>query len=64
VPPPPPPPVVIEKFSGWYLRGDIGFSNQSVKSLDNPLFNNFQVIGYGFDSESIFGIGVGYNSND
>jgi opacity protein-like surface antigen len=60
----PPPPVVVEEYGGWYLRGDIGFSNQSVKSLDNVLFNNFQVIGYGFDSASIFGLGVGYNVND
>ncbi len=32
MPPPPmyaPPPV--EDFGGWYLRGDIGFSNQQVK---------------------------------
>src|SRR3977135_514693 len=27
-----PPPV--EDFGGWYLRGDIGFSNQRVKKLD------------------------------
>src|ERR1700731_1085051 len=26
-----PPPV--EDFGGWYLRGDIGMTNQSVKSL-------------------------------
>ena len=25
----------IEEYSGWYLRGDIGISNQRVKSLDN-----------------------------
>src|ERR1700712_5293320 len=35
-PPPPmyaPPPV--EEFGGWYLRGDIGFSNQQVKNVRN-----------------------------
>ncbi|HZL31513.1 MAG TPA: outer membrane protein [Pseudolabrys sp.] len=58
------PPVVIEEFSGWYLRGDIGMSNQSVKSLDNPAFSNFDVVGYGFDSAPIFGVGVGYYFND
>ncbi len=62
--PPPPPPVIVEEFGGWYLRGDIGFSNQRVKSLDNPAFSNFQVVGYGFDSASIFGLGVGYYFND
>ena len=24
-------PAPIEDFGGWYLRGDIGFSNQRVK---------------------------------
>src|SRR3954471_13900751 len=36
--PPPmygPPPV--EDFGGWYLRGDIGFSNQRVDCLNNVL---------------------------
>ena len=27
---PTPPP---EEFGGWYLRGDIGFSNQKVKDV-------------------------------
>ena len=27
----PPPPA---DFGGWYLRGDIGMTNQSMKSLD------------------------------
>lgn len=60
----PPPPVVVEEFSGWYLRGDIGMSNQQVKSLDNsaglaPISSN-----YGFDSAPIFGLGFGYYFND
>ena len=29
-----PPPV--QDFGGWYLRGDIGFSNQSVKIWTTP----------------------------
>ncbi|MBV9557252.1 MAG: porin family protein [Pseudolabrys sp.] len=64
--PPPPPPIIVEEFSGWYLRGDIGFSNQSVKSLDNSFFAQtpFQAVGYGFDSAPIFGLGVGYYFND
>ncbi|MBV8792079.1 MAG: porin family protein [Pseudolabrys sp.] len=62
----PPPPVIVEEFSGWYLRGDIGFSNQQVKSLSNPLFDtvSFQAAGYGFDSAGIFGLGAGYYFND
>ena len=37
---PPPayaPPPVVEDFGGWYLRGDIGFSNQRVNRLNNVL---------------------------
>jgi hypothetical protein len=30
-----PPPV--EDFGGWYLRGDIGVSNQRVERLNNVL---------------------------
>src|SRR5665647_1314407 len=35
---PPPmysPAPVVEEFGGWYLRGDIGFSNQQVKNVRN-----------------------------
>ena len=31
-----PPP--MEDFGGWYLRGDIGMSNQRLKQLEHPLF--------------------------
>ena len=31
------PPPVVEDFGGWYLRGDIGFSNQRVNRLNNAL---------------------------
>src|ERR1700729_4259835 len=41
---PPPPmqyaPAPIEDFGGWYLRGDIGFSNQKVDHLNNVLDAN------------------------
>jgi opacity protein-like surface antigen len=35
LPPPPPPPVAVVAFSGWYLRGDIGMTNQQTTSLTN-----------------------------
>ena len=56
-----PPAPVVEEFSSWYLRGDIGMSNQSVKNLDNALYsgNSIQAVGMGFDSGMIAGIGVG-----
>src|SRR5437773_1774516 len=67
--PPPPmyaPPPVVEDFGGWYLRGDIGFSNQRVKRLDNVLdANNFtSVQNLGFNTAGIFGLGVGYRLNN
>lgn len=60
---PPPPPV--EEFGGWYLRGDIGFSNQRVKSRDYysyPSLVSLQQTS-GFDTGGIYGVGVGYQFN-
>src|SRR6185295_2046953 len=37
---PPPYAPVVEDFGGWYLRGDIGFSNQRVDRLNNVLDRN------------------------
>jgi len=61
----PPPPVVIEEFSGWYLRGFVGMSNQQAK-LFHPAFdeNPYTHVDDGFDSAPIFGAGVGYYFND
>ena len=68
-PPPmyaPPPPA---EFGGWYLRGDIGFSNQKVNHLDTPGYHDPGItvpptIGLGFDSAGIFGLGAGYQFNN
>jgi opacity protein-like surface antigen len=59
-----PPPAA--DFGGWYLRGDIGMTNQQMKSLDNPDPNNalFTQVGMGFDSGMLFGGGVGYQFNN
>ncbi|MGD9839275.1 MAG: outer membrane protein [Afipia sp.] len=69
--PPPPPmyiPPPVEDFGGWYLRGDIGFSNQQVKRLDNALYytpgTSVQNTGLGFDTAGIFGLGAGYRFNN
>jgi len=72
VPPPPPPPIyvpppVIEEFSGWYLRGDIGFSNQNVKSLFSDNYAGYLSVTNqvkDFDAAPFFGVGIGYNLND
>ena len=62
---PPPPP--IPEFSGWYLRGDIGMSNQQFKELSHPTFATapgFEFLDKGgFDSAPIYGIGAGYAWN-
>lgn len=61
----PPPPV--EEFSSWYLRGDIGFSNQSVRSIFNRNYANYNSVvnvDRGFDAAPLFGIGIGYNFNE
>jgi opacity protein-like surface antigen len=58
-----PPP--IEDFGGWYLRGDIGFSNQKVDRLNNVLdaANTTSVQNLGFNTAGIFGLGAGYQFN-
>jgi opacity protein-like surface antigen len=66
LPPPPPPPV---EFSGWYLRGDIGFTNQQV---DHANYNfgalappdSVQTIHKNFETGGLFGLGVGYQFNN
>jgi opacity protein-like surface antigen len=59
----PPPPA---EFGGWYLRGDIGMTNQQMKSLNNPDPNAvlFTSVGMGFDSATLFDLGVGYQFNN
>jgi opacity protein-like surface antigen len=61
-----PPPV--EDFGGWYLRGDIGFSNQHVKNIAMADGRNAQLLSLqettAFDTAGIFGLGVGYQFNN
>src|SRR5258708_393367 len=54
-------PPVVEDFGGWYLRGDIGFSNQRVDRLNNALDagNTSSVQTNNFNTAGIFGLGVG-----
>jgi opacity protein-like surface antigen len=63
-----PPP---SDFGGWYLRGDIGMTNQTLGGLhsnlidaDNQQFpGSLQNHGFGFDSSTSFDLGVGYQFN-
>jgi opacity protein-like surface antigen len=61
----PPPPYV--EFGGWYLRGDIGMSNQRFNRLDNISFAAAPAFTFldrgGFESGTFFGLGVGYQYN-
>ena len=62
-----PPLAPVQDFSGWYLRGDIGFSDQQVGSLFNANYSRFSSvdnIDKGFDAAPFFGLGVGYNINN
>ena len=61
-----PPPV--EDFGGWYLRGDIGFSNQRVKNIEmgdgrNANLNSLNQT-TSFDSAGIYQVGIGYQFNN
>src|SRR5215207_7081583 len=64
--PPPYAPAVVEDFGGWYLRGDIGFSNQRVDRLNNALDSTLtsSVQKNSFNTAGIFGVGVGYKFNN
>jgi opacity protein-like surface antigen len=55
-------------FGGWYLRGDIGFSNQSVGNVvdtNSGAYNNVAVSQTGsFGTAGIYDLGVGYQFNN
>ncbi|HZS64338.1 MAG TPA: outer membrane beta-barrel protein [Xanthobacteraceae bacterium] len=55
-----------EEFGKWYLRGDIGMTNQWVDHLDNVLYagNSIDSHGYNFTSSPLFGAGIGFEVND
>jgi len=61
---PPAPPAAV--LGGWYLRGDIGYSNQRVDELDNELIDGFETYDQDelhFDGGPIVALGVGYRLN-
>jgi opacity protein-like surface antigen len=62
-----PPPV--EFHGSWYLRGDIGFSNQHVGSLFNVLYDDPGIdsvtnLQKDFASAPLFGLGIGFRHSD
>jgi opacity protein-like surface antigen len=61
------PRVVEAPSGGWYLRGDIGMTNQQVKTLDNVLFAttaNLVIHDKNFEAGMLFGLGAGYRWNN
>jgi opacity protein-like surface antigen len=62
------PVVEVQPFSGWYLRGDIGMSNQQFDKLDYVGFADPVIHGWhdegDFDAGITGQIGVGYQFND
>lgn len=63
---------IAKTFSGWYLRADIGVTNQEVDELENEvLFERAEsngdkidfVVEPDFDSAGVAGVGVGYKFN-
>jgi opacity protein-like surface antigen len=65
-PPPMYAPPPAQDFGGWYLRGDIGFSNQSISKRDYYSYPSLLSLQQqsNFDTAGIFGIGVGYQFNN
>lgn len=61
-----PEPVPVVVIKGWYLRGDIGYSNQRVDSLDNALYGTYDSVDTvykDFDGAPFFAGGIGYRWN-
>jgi opacity protein-like surface antigen len=53
-----------EFFASWYLRGDIGITNQKVSKIENMLItSDAETVNSEFDSAGLFGLGVGFNFN-
>ncbi|MBZ8135317.1 cell envelope biogenesis protein OmpA [Afifella sp. IM 167] len=63
----PEPLPVPPSFGGWYLRGDIGITNQGVDDLHNAVLDSAASWEYvndpSFDSGGLVNVGVGYQFN-
>ena len=61
------PPPMMEEYGGWYLRGDIGMTNQQLRRLDNVAFATtpgLVVADKNFEAGMLFGLGIGYKHNN
>ena len=54
--------------SGWYLRGDIGMTNQQFHGIHQRLYDvpgtSVDHVGFAWDSGMFAGLGLGYKIND
>jgi opacity protein-like surface antigen len=62
-------PPIEETTGGWYLRGDIGMTNQQFKNMhqrtyDAPGTLSVTPEGMGWDSSMLADLGIGYKFND
>ena len=59
-------PLCAEEFSGWYLRGDIGMTNQKDEEAgERPAAEDRCTSSIpNFDSSMLFGLGGGYQFNN
>jgi opacity protein-like surface antigen len=57
-----PVPVPVIEFSGWYLRGDVGMTNQQVNSLTDVVAPGTSVGTkfLSFESSPLYSMGAGY----
>ena len=58
-----------QDFGGWYLRGDIGITNQRASKISNPLDSTLNVTGPSYVGTELsgagsFDLGVGYAFNN
>ncbi|MGQ4273456.1 outer membrane protein [Terrihabitans sp. B22-R8] len=62
-----PAPIEAVQFGGWYLRGDVGITNQRVDDFSSPIFflpgADFDLVNSDFDASALLGLGVGYRFN-
>ncbi len=59
-------PIPVVAFSGWYLRGDIGMTNQQTTSLTTMVAPGTSVGTkfLTFDSAPMYSMGAGYQFNN
>src|SRR5262249_19134716 len=61
------PPIPAATLKGWYLRGDIGYSNQLVDHLDNALYDtalSVDNLSKDFTGAPFIDAGIGYRINN